>query len=74
MVMKSTSICFDAEVYNLITRQAELEGMNVTEFMRKAILAKLADSFDYAEAARIKRESNEETVSRENVLKELGFN
>lgn len=72
--MKSTTIRFDEEVLKMIHGQAKLDGKNATEFMRDAILDKLADTLDYTDAINNLRASKGETVSREDVLKELGLN
>lgn len=72
-ITKSTTIRFDPEVLNMIHHQAALDGQNPTEFMRNAILDKLADSLDYADAVENIRASNGETVSRDEVKKQLGL-
>lgn len=70
---KSTTIRFDEDVLNLIHRQANLDGQTSTEFMRNAILEKLADSLDYQDAVKNIRESHGQTVSRDDVKKQLGL-
>ncbi|QNQ82748.1 hypothetical protein FP435_01095 [Lactobacillus sp. PV037] len=72
--MKSTTIRFDEDVLKMVHKQAKLDGKNSTEFMRDAILEKLADTLDYNEAIINLRASDGETVSREEVLKDLGLN
>lgn len=71
--IKSTTIRFDTEVLNLIHKEAALNGQTVTEFMRNAILEKLEDSLDYQEAAKNLMESNGRTLSREDVIHNLGL-
>lgn len=71
--MKSTTVRFDAEVLNLIHKEAALNGQTATEFMRNAILEKLEDSLDYQEAAKNLRESDGRTLSREDVIRDLGL-
>lgn len=70
---KSTTIRFDEDVLNLIHRQANLDGQTSTEFMRNAVLEKLADSLDYQDAVKNIRESHGLTVSRDDVKKQLGL-
>ncbi|MCT6821109.1 MAG: DUF6290 family protein [Lactobacillus panisapium] len=70
---KSTTIRFDEDVLNLIHRQANLDGQTSTEFMRNAVLEKLADSLDYQDAVKNFRESHGQTVSRDDVKKQLGL-
>lgn len=71
--IKSTTIRFDTEVLNLIHKEAALNGQTATEFMRNAILEKLEDSLDYQEAAKNLMESNGRTLSREDVIHNLGL-
>lgn len=71
--MKSTTVRFDAEVLNLIHKEAALNGQTATEFMRNAILEKLEDSLDYQEATKNLRESDGRTLSREDVIRDLGL-
>lgn len=70
---KSTTIRFDEDVLNLIHRQANLDGQTSTEFMRNAVLEKLADSLDYQDTVKNIRESHGQTVSRDDVKKQLGL-
>lgn len=70
---KSTTIRFDEDVLNLIHRQANLDGQTSTEFMRNAVLEKLADSLDYQDAVKNIRESHGQTVSRDDVKKQLSL-
>ncbi|WP_270262132.1 type II toxin-antitoxin system RelB family antitoxin [Lactobacillus panisapium] len=70
---KSTTIRFDEDVLNLIHRQANLDGQTSTEFMRNAVLEKLADSLDYQDAVKNIRESHGQTISRDDVKKQLGL-
>ena len=70
---KSTTIRFDEDVLNLIHRQANLDGQTSTEFMRNAVLEKLADSLDYQDAVKNIRESHGQTVFRDDVKKQLGL-
>lgn len=70
---KSTTIRFDEDVLNLIHKQANLDGQTSTEFMRNAVLEKLADSLDYQDAVKNIRESHGQTVSRDDVKKQLGL-
>lgn len=70
---KSTTIRFDEDVLNLIHRQANLDGQTSTEFMRNAVLEKLADSLDYQDAVKNIRESHGQIVSRDDVKKQLGL-
>lgn len=70
---KSTTIRFDNDVLTMIHRQADLDGISATEFMREAILEKLEDTLDYQDAVRNLRASNSETVSRDDVKKQLGL-
>lgn len=71
--IKSTTIRFDTEVLNLIHKEAALNGQTGTEFMRNAILEKLEDSLDYQEAAKNLMESDGRTLSREDVIRDLGL-
>ena len=73
MTMKSTTIRFDQDTLNIIHKQAELDGQNPTQFMRNAILEKLEDSLDYQDAIENIKLSNGETISREDVKKDLGI-
>lgn len=70
---KSTTIRFDNDVLNMIHKQAALDGVSATEFMRDAILDKLEDTLDYQDAVRNIRASNGKTVSRDIVKKQLGL-
>lgn len=70
---KSTTIRFDEDVLNLIHRQANLDGQTSTEFMRNAVLEKLEDSLDYQDAVKNIRESHGQTISRDDVKKQLGL-
>ncbi|KRM77842.1 hypothetical protein H5W18_00995 [Lactobacillus sp. Marseille-P7033] len=70
---KSTTIRFDKDVLNLIHKQAYLDGQSATEFMRNAVLEKLEDSLDYQDAVKNIRESHDQTVSRDDVKKQLGL-
>lgn len=73
MAMKSTTIRFDTSILDIIHKQAELDGQNPTQFMRDAILEKLEDSLDYQDAFENIKASNGETVSREEVMNDLGI-
>lgn len=73
MAMKSTTIRFDTSILDIIHKQAELDGQNPTQFMRDAILEKLEDSLDYQDAIENIKASNGETVSREEVMNDLGI-
>ncbi|WP_308556396.1 DUF6290 family protein [uncultured Lactobacillus sp.] len=46
---------------------------NSTQFMRNAILEKLEDSLDYQDAIENIKLSDGETISREDVKKDLGI-
>ena len=70
---KSTTIRFDENVLKLIHKQAALEGQTPTEFMREAVLEKLADSLDYRDAINNIRKAKGKTVSRDDVKKQLGM-
>lgn len=70
---KSTTIRFDEDVLKLIHKQADLDGQTSTEFMRSAVLEKLEDSLDYQDAVKNIRESHGQTVSRNDVKKQLGL-
>lgn len=70
---KSTTIRFDNDVLTMIHKQADLDGISATEFMREAILEKLEDTLDYQDAVRNLRASNGKTVSRDDVKKQLGL-
>lgn len=70
---KSTTIRFDEKVMNMLRNEAQLEGTTVTNYMRQAILEKLQDSLDYRAAVENIIASNGETLSRKQVLKDLGM-
>ena len=70
---KSTTIRLDTNVLNLIHKQAELDGETPTDYMRKAVLEKLEDSLDYQDAVNNIRASQGQTVSRDDVVKQLGL-
>ncbi|GFZ27384.1 type II toxin-antitoxin system RelB family antitoxin [Lactobacillus corticis] len=70
---KYTTISFDKDILTMIHKQANLDGISATEFMRNAILEKLEDTLDYQDAVRNLRTSNGETVSRDDVKKQLGL-
>ena len=70
---KSTTIRFDKSVLDLVHKQATLDGESPTEYMRDAVLEKLADSFDYQDAIRNMQASHGKTVSRDDVKKQLGL-
>ncbi|QGV04223.1 DUF6290 family protein [Lactobacillus acetotolerans] len=61
---KSTTIRFDEDVLSLIHKQANLDGQTSTEFMRNAVLEKLADIFDYQDAVKNIRESPSQSKGR----------
>lgn len=71
--MKSTTIRFSENVLGMIHHQADLDGETATEFMRNAILEKLEDTLDYHDAVKNMQESHGETLSRQEVLRELGL-
>lgn len=70
---KSITISFDEDLFNLIHRQAALNGQTSTEFIRNAILEKLEDSLDYQDAVKIISKSHGQTVSHDDVKKQLGL-
>ena len=70
---KSTTIRFDKSVLDLVHKQAALDGESPTEYMRDAVLEKLADSLDYQNAVRNMQASHGETVPRDDVKKQLGL-
>lgn len=70
---KSTTIRFDQDVLTLIHKQAQLDGQTVTEYMRNAVLEKLEDSLDYADAVRNIRAAKGQTISRSSVMDKLGL-
>lgn len=70
---KSTTIRFDSDILTMIHKQADLDGVSATEFMRDAILDKLEDTLDYQDAIRNLRASNGKTVSRADVKRQLGI-
>ena len=70
---KSTTIRIDSEVLTLIHKEAALNGQTGTEFMRNAVLEKLEDSLDYRDAAKNLKESGGRSLSREEVIRNLGF-
>ncbi|MCZ9662482.1 DUF6290 family protein [Lactobacillus crispatus] len=57
----------------LLHKQTELDGQNPTQFMRNAIFEKLEDSLDYQDAIENIKLSNGETISREDIKKDLGI-
>lgn len=73
MTMKSTTIRFDQGTLNIMHKQTELDDQNPTQFMRNAILEKLEDSLDYQDAIKNIKLSNGETISREDIKKDLGI-
>lgn len=70
---QSITISFDKDVFNLINHQANLNDQTPADFMRDAILDKLADRLGYQNAGQNIHESHGQTVSRENVKKQLGL-
>ncbi|AYW47049.1 hypothetical protein C7K38_00895 [Tetragenococcus osmophilus] len=68
--MTTTTIRIPEEDYKKVKDMAAFEGMNVSEFMRKAILEQVEDSLDYQAAVDTVNERNER-VSREEVLREV---
>jgi len=68
--MTTTTIRIPEEDYKKVKDMAAFEGMNVSEFMRKAILEQVEDSLDYQAAVDTVNEHNER-VSREEVLREV---
>lgn len=67
------TIYFDEGILNLIHQQAEFNSQTSNEFMRNAILEKLEDNLDYQNAVKNIRESNDQTISREDVKRRLGL-
>lgn len=67
------TIYFDERILNLIHQQAELNSQTSNEFMRNAILEKLEDNLDYQNAVKNIRESNDQTISCEDVKRRLGL-
>lgn len=70
---KSTTIRFDSDVLAMIHKQADLDGVSATEFMRNAILDKLEDTLDYQDAICNLRASKGKTVSRADVKKAIRY-
>lgn len=68
--MTTTTIRIPEEDYKKVKDMAAFEVMNVSEFMRKAILEQVEDSLDYQAAVDTVNERNER-VSREEVLREV---
>ncbi|WEV36575.1 DUF6290 family protein [Lactobacillus sp. ESL0677] len=68
--MTVTSIRFPENVYNKIKEAADFSGLNVTAYMRDAIIEKIEDQEDYAECVK-EAQNMTETVSREEVMKEV---
>ena len=73
VTIKSTTILFENDVLELIHKQANLDGQSTTEYMRNAVLEKLEDSLDYQDAVDNIRTSDDNTISRKNVKKQLGL-
>lgn len=70
---KMTTICFTNDEYKMIKTASNMYDESITDFMKKAILDRVEDSIDYKEAIASKEESNEETVSREEIVSRTGF-
>ncbi|WP_347284105.1 type II toxin-antitoxin system RelB family antitoxin [Lactobacillus taiwanensis] len=70
---KMTTIRFTDDEYKMIKKASNMYDESITDFMKKAILDRVEDSIDYKEAIASKEESNEETVSREEIVSRLGF-
>lgn len=70
---KSTTICFDKSVLELIHKQAKLAGVTSPDFMHQAVLEKLEDSLDYQDAVKNIRNSGGKTISREEVKCQWGW-
>ncbi|MBO8441695.1 MAG: hypothetical protein IAA89_04615 [Firmicutes bacterium] len=73
-VTRSVKLSFDEKTYNIICKQAKLDGKTASEFMQSAILEKLEDLLDYQDAVKAMHEFDGKTVSREEIMKELGRN
>ena len=73
LATKSTTIRFDNSVLELIHKQAKLDGVTSTDFMRQAVLEKLEDSLDYQDAVKNIRNSGGKTISRDEVKRQLGL-
>ncbi|QDR73662.1 hypothetical protein FOD75_11255 (plasmid) [Limosilactobacillus reuteri] len=70
---KSVLISFDSDTFGLIQRQAQAKGQDISEFMRDAVLDRLEDRLDYADAKKMILESNGKTVSRKEMMRRISF-
>lgn len=67
------SLRFKPDQYVKIKTVATLHGVSVTEYMRGAILARVADEADYRAAIANIKASKGVTVSRDKIMKESGL-
>ena len=71
--MTAISIRFNDNQYRKINL-ASFEGESITSYMRNAVLEKIEDEEDYADAVQAMNEDNGKTYSAQEVKEMLGLN
>lgn len=72
--MTAISIRFNDNQYRKIKDLANFEGESITSYMRNAVLEKIEDEEDYADAVQTMNEDNGKTYSAQEVKEMLGLN
>lgn len=73
--MTAISIRFNDNQYRKIKDLANFEGESITSYMRNAVLEKIEDEEDYADAVQAMNEDNGKTTySAQEVKEMLGLN
>lgn len=72
--MTAISIRFNDNQYRKIKDLASFEGESITSYMRNAVLEKIEDEEDYADAVQAMNEDNGKTYTAQEVKEMLGLN
>lgn len=72
--MTAISIRFNDNQYRKIKDLANFEGESITSYMRNAVLEKIEDEEDYADAVQAMNEDNGKTYNAKEVKEMLGLN
>lgn len=68
-----TSLRFKKDQYDQLKHLADFEGVSVTTYMRRAVLERMEDEADYKDAQANRAESKGATMSRIEIMKQLGM-
>lgn len=70
---KVTSLRFKNDQYNKVKGLAAFHGVSVTMYMREAVIERMEDEEDYNDAIANLKASHGETVSSNDIRKNLGI-